>query len=116
SHFINTGNEACVEYSEYLEFLAQDPNTDCVVGYVEQLRNGPRFIEVAQKFADADKPLVLYKVGETEKGSEAVRSHTSALAGNQPLYKAALSQLNVMRSTGIAQLADPALRNVFPQR
>lgn len=116
SHFINTGNEACVEYSEYLEFLAQDPNTDCVVGYVEQLRNGSRFIEVAQKFAEADKPLVLYKVGETEKGSEAVRSHTSALAGNQALYKAALSQLNVIHSNDFAQMADLAMLSGFRQR
>jgi len=47
SHFINTGNEACLEFSEYLEFLAQDDHTDCVIGYVEQLRHGPRFIDAA---------------------------------------------------------------------
>jgi acyl-CoA synthetase (NDP forming) len=116
SHFINTGNEACVEYSEYLEFLAQDPNTDCVVGYVEQLRNGPRFIDVALQFAEADKPLILYKVGETEKGSEAVRSHTSALAGNQALYKAGLQQLNVIQSNDFAQMADLAKLSGFRHR
>jgi acyl-CoA synthetase (NDP forming) len=116
SHFINTGNEACVEYSEYLEFLAQDPNTDCVVGYVEQLRNGPRFIDVALQFAEADKPLILYKVGDTEKGSEAVRSHTSALAGNQALYKAGLKQLNVIQSDDFAQMADLAMLSGFRHR
>ena len=116
SHFINTGNEACVEYSEYLEFLAQDDTTDCVVGYVEQLRNGDRFIDVALEFAKADKPLVLYKVGETEKGSEAVRSHTSALAGNQALYKAGLKQLNVIQSNDFAQMADLAMLSAFRKR
>lgn len=116
SHFINTGNEACVEYAEYLEFLAQDQNTDCVVGYVEQLRNGERFIDVALQFAAADKPLILYKVGDTEKGSEAVRSHTSALAGNQALYKAGLKQLNVIQSNDFAQMADLAMLSGFRHR
>jgi acyl-CoA synthetase (NDP forming) len=116
SHFINTGNEACVEFSEYLEFLAQDEQTDCVIGYVEQLRNGPRFIESALAFAEADKPLILYKAGQTEKGSEAVRSHTSALAGNMALYEAAFRQLNVIQGQDFTQMADIAMLSGFRQR
>ncbi|MDB5818488.1 MAG: CoA-binding domain protein [Rhizobacter sp.] len=116
SQFINTGNEACLEFAEYLEFLAQDPNTDCVVGYLEQLRNGPRFIDAALAFAAQGKPLILYKAGETEKGSEAVRSHTSALAGDLELYKAAFEQLNVIRGSDFAQMADLAYLSGFRQR
>ena len=116
SQFINTGNEACVEYSEYLEFLAQDSQTDCVIGYIEQLRNGERFIRAALAFAKADKPLILYKVGETEKGSEAVRSHTSALAGDLALYKAAFRQLNVIQGNDFAQMADLAYLSGFRKR
>ena len=116
SHFINTGNEACVEYAEYLEFLAQDEQTDCVIGYIEQLRDGRRFVEAALAFAEADKPLILYKAGETEKGSEAVRSHTSALAGNLALYKAAFRQLNIIKGQDFAQMADLAMLSGFRQR
>jgi len=116
SHFINTGNEACVEFSEYLEFLAQDEQTDCVIGYVEQLRNGERFIESALAFAEANKPLILYKAGQTEKGSEAVRSHTSALAGNMALYEAAFRQLNIIQGQDFTQMADIAWLSGFRQR
>ncbi len=116
SHFINTGNEACLEFSEYLEFMARDGQTDCVVGYVEQLRSGARFTEAALAFAKARKPLVIYKAGETEKGSEAVRSHTSALAGDMALYKAAFEQLNVIRGTDFAQMADLAYLSGFRER
>lgn len=115
-HFINTGNEACVEFSEYLEFLAQDEQTDCVVGYVEQLRNGQRFIDAGLAFAEAGKPLILYKAGQTEKGSEAVRSHTSALAGNNALYEAAFRQLNVIQGQDFTQMADIAWLSGFRQR
>ncbi|TFZ02891.1 CoA-binding protein [Ramlibacter henchirensis] len=116
SHFINTGNEADLEFSEYLEFLAQDEDTECVVGYLEQLRDGRRFIKVARDFARRDKPLILLKAGDSEKGSEAVRSHTSALAGNQALYRAAFRQLNVMAADDFQQMADLAWLTQFRQR
>jgi acyl-CoA synthetase (NDP forming) len=116
SHFINTGNEANVEFSEYLEYMAQDPQTDCVIGYVEQLRDGARFIDAALAFARERKPLVIYKAGETEKGSEAVRSHTSALAGDLAIYKAAFDQLNVIRATDFAQMADLAYLSGYRRR
>jgi len=116
SHFINTGNEATLELAEYLEFLAQDPDTDCVVSYVEQLRDGNRFIEAALSMAEQNKMLVVYKAGETEKGSEAVRSHTSALAGDLAIYKAAFDQLNVVRGTDFAQMADLAYLSGFRHR
>ncbi len=64
----------------------------------------------------ARKPLVIYKAGETDKGSEAVRSHTSALAGDMALYKAAFEQLNVIRGTDFAQMADLAYLSGFRQR
>lgn len=116
SHFINTGNEATLELAEYLEFLAQDPDTDCVVSYVEQLRDGNRFIEAALSMAEQNKMLVVYKAGETEKGSEAVRSHTSALAGDLAIYKSAFDQLNVVRGTDFAQMADLAYLSGFRHR
>ncbi|WP_026354866.1 acetate--CoA ligase family protein [Massilia niastensis] len=116
SHFINTGNEACVEFSEYLEYLAQDGDSDCVVGYIEQLRDGQRFIEAALAFAEAGKPMIMYKAGQTEKGSEAVRSHTSALAGNMALYEAAFRQLNVIQGQDFTQMADLAWLSGFRQR
>ncbi|MCT9124394.1 acetate--CoA ligase family protein [Cupriavidus gilardii] len=105
SQFINTGNEACLDFAEYLQFLAQDPDTDVVLGYIEELRNGARFIDAAIACAEADKPVIVFKAGETDKGREAVRSHTSALAGNQQIYRAAFAQLNVIECQDFAQMA-----------
>ncbi|MEG3059906.1 MAG: acetate--CoA ligase family protein [Comamonas sp.] len=116
SHFINTGNEATLEYAQYLEYLAQDPQTDCVLGYVEQLRDGARFIDAALAFAAQGKPLVIYKAGETDKGSEAVQSHTSALAGDLAIYRAGFDQLNVIRGQDFAHMADLGYLSGFRQR
>ncbi|QIL82605.1 acetate--CoA ligase family protein [Diaphorobacter sp. HDW4A] len=108
SHFINTGNEACVDLAQYLEYLAQDDGTEVCMGYIEELRDGKRFIAAAEEFARRDKLLILYKAGETDKGSEAVRSHTSALAGDQQIYSAAFKQLNIIQSNDFVQMAQLA--------
>ncbi|PLP98458.1 acetate--CoA ligase family protein [Cupriavidus pauculus] len=105
SQFINTGNEACIDFSAYLDYLAEDAQTDAVIGYIEELRDGPGFIRAASACAEAGKPLIVYKAGETDKGREAVRSHTSALAGNQAIYRAAFAQLNVIECQDFAQMA-----------
>lgn len=116
SHFINTGNEACVDFAQYLEYLAQDEATQVGIGYIEELRDGPRFVAAAAEFVRRDKLLILYKAGETEKGSEAVRSHTSALAGDQQIYQAAFRQLNIIQSHDFAQMAQLAHLAGYRQR
>ncbi|KHK59585.1 CoA-binding protein [Burkholderia sp. A9] len=108
SQFINTGNEACLEFSTYLDYLADDPDTHVVIGYAEGLRDGQRFIDVAAGFNRANKPLVLIKSGETEQGSVAAMSHTAALAGNQAINRAAFRQLGVMQARDPSHLVDLA--------
>ncbi len=105
SHFINTGNEACVDFSEYLNYLADDTQTDVVLGYIEQLRNGPAFIKACQTLQDKDKVLIVLKAGTTDKGAAAVQSHTSALAGDKRVYRSVFEKLNVIEAQDFAQMA-----------
>ncbi|WP_342066746.1 acetate--CoA ligase family protein [Achromobacter kerstersii] len=105
SHFINTGNEACLDFSQYLEYLAPDPQTEIVLGYIEQLRDGERFVRACRELERQGKLLIALKAGNTDKGAQAVRSHTSALAGDRRVYAAAFRQLNVIEASDFAQMA-----------
>ncbi|WP_313622609.1 acetate--CoA ligase family protein [Achromobacter sp.] len=105
SHFINTGNEACLDFSQYLEYLAADPQTEIVLGYIEQLRDGERFVRACRELERQGKLLIALKAGTTDKGAQAVQSHTSALAGDRRVYAAAFRQLNVIEATDFAQMA-----------
>ncbi len=109
SHFINTGNEATVDFAQYLAYLAEDPHTEIVLGYVEQIRDGRRFIDACRRFQMQGKVLVVLKAGVTEKGAVAVQSHTSALAGDQKIYEAAFRDLNVVAADDFAQMANIAM-------
>ncbi|WP_327196052.1 acetate--CoA ligase family protein [Noviherbaspirillum sp. Root189] len=108
NQFINTGNEASIEFAEYLEYLADDPQTHSVIGYLEGLRDGERLIRVSEKFHRAGKALILIKSGETEQGSIAAMSHTASLAGNQAINRAAFRQLGIMQARDPMQLVDVA--------
>ena len=108
SQFINTGNEACLEFSQYLEYLVDNPQTEIAIGYIEGLRDGKRFFDVADRFRQAGKPLILIKSGETEQGSAAAMSHTASLTGNHAVNRAAFRQLGVMQARDPNHLVDLA--------
>ncbi|MDM0071423.1 acetate--CoA ligase family protein [Variovorax sp. J31P207] len=115
-HFVNTGNEACLEFSEYLSYLADEPDTRTIIGYIEGLRDGARFIDAARRLRANGKALIVIKVGDTEKGAQAALSHTAALSGNQAVYDAAFRQLGVMRATDPSHLVDIAYLARFSAR
>jgi acyl-CoA synthetase (NDP forming) len=116
SHIINTGNEAAVDFSDYLDFLADDPATTSAVCYIEELRDGPKFLASAAKFRSAGKLLAVYKVGTSEKGAAAARSHTAALAGDTAAYDAAFAQARVARASELSGLADLAYLHTLGER
>ncbi|MGB3070795.1 MAG: acetate--CoA ligase family protein [Ottowia sp.] len=105
-YLLNTGNEACVDFSDYLEHVSADTGTKVVAGYIEGLDDGGRFIEQLQTLRDRDVPVVLYKVGETAQGADAAASHTARLAGSHAVFKAAFEQLGVLRADDMEQLAE----------
>ncbi len=116
NHVINTGNEADVDFADYLAFLADDEATDAAMCYIEELRDGPGFLAAARAFRAKGKLLAVYKVGASEKGAEAARSHTAALAGDSAAYDAAFRAGGVVRASELSQLADLGYLNRFGSR
>jgi len=116
SHVINTGNEAAVDFSHYLDYLAVDPATQAAICYIEELRDGPGFLAAAARFRTAGKLLAVFKVGLSDKGAEAARSHTAALAGDTAAYDAAFAQAGVVRAASLAELSDLACLHAMGSR
>ena len=116
SHVINTGNEASVDFADYLDFLANDPATRSAICYVEELRDGAKFLAAAERFRAAGKLIAVYKVGQSEKGAEATRSHTAALAGDNAAYDAAFARAGVARAGSLAELSDLATMHTLGER
>ncbi|MGD1118146.1 MAG: CoA-binding protein [Dehalococcoidales bacterium] len=105
SKYISTGNEADLTMEDYLEYLADDEVTKIIALYIEGLRDGRRFFNLAQKIT-RKKPIVAVKVGGTEESAKAVMSHTGALAGTDAVYTAAFKQSGVIRVEDDDELCD----------
>ena len=105
SKYISTGNEADLRMEDYLEYLAQDDNTKVITAYIEGLRDGRRFIELAKKITP-HKPIVVVKAGGTDVSARAVMSHTGAMAGTDAIYTAAFKQTGVIRVEDEDELCD----------
>jgi acetyltransferase len=108
SQFLSLGNEADVTETDIIEYLGADPRTRVIAAYVEQIRDGRRFLEVARRVSQI-KPIVLIKAGRTSAGARAVSSHTGSLAGSHTAYQAAFQQAGVIEVQTFAELFDVAL-------
>ena len=101
--FIHTGNECDLTVTDFLELFGQDPEVKAIVMYIEALRDGRRFVEVARRVAAA-KPVVLYKGGKSADSARAARSHTGALAGEWKIYEGLLRQVGAVVSPAMELL------------
>ena len=108
SHFISMGNEADVTETDLMEYLAEDPNVRVIAAYVEQIRDGRRFLEAARRVSRI-KPVVLLKGGRSSAGARAVSSHTGSLAGSYAAYQAAFKQSGVIEVGSLTELFEVAL-------
>jgi acetyl coenzyme A synthetase (ADP forming)-like protein len=104
---VSLGNKLDVDEIDLLEAWAEDEDTKVILGYLEGIADGPRFIETAKKVTKL-KPVVIIKSGTTAAGSRAISSHTGTLAGSDQAYRAAFKQAGVIRATSVQELFDYA--------
>lgn len=97
SYLISCGNEADLNLCDYVQFLVEDPHTDVIALTVEGIKDGKRFMELADKAVKAHKPILILKVGKSELGAKMASSHTGALAGSDKVYDALFRQKGIIR-------------------
>ncbi|MDD5338685.1 MAG: CoA-binding protein [Dehalococcoidales bacterium] len=108
SKFVSTGNEANLRLEDYLEYLANDDNTHVISLYIEGLREGRRFFNLAKEIT-RKKPIIAVKSGTTSGAAKAARSHTGALSGSDTIYTAAFKQSGVIRVQDEEEMCDAAI-------
>lgn len=97
SNIISIGNEAVVDEFELLNYLKADRQTKVIGMYLEGLKEGQKFSEIASEIS-AKKPIVILKAGKTEKAQKAISSHTGALAGSDETISALFRKSGVIRA------------------
>jgi acetyltransferase len=108
SYIISTGNEADLDFADFARFLLDDPDTRVIAGFVEGFKRADKFLAVARLAAERGKPIVLIKIGRSELGARAARSHTAALTGADACYDAVFAQYGVIRVGDYDELLEVA--------
>ena len=107
SKAISIGNKADITEVDVLEALAEDEDTRVIVGYLEDISDGDRFVKAAEA-ASSRKPVVILKAGTTTAGSRAAANHTGVLVGKDTAYGAAFKRAGICRADTFDALFDSA--------
>ncbi len=108
SRFLSVGNEADVNETDMIPFLAADESSRVITLYLEDVKGGPAFVDALRKAA-AIKPVLALKTGRTAGGQAATASHTGALAGAHAAFRAACLQTGVIEVERVEALFNAAL-------
>jgi acetyltransferase len=83
-----------------------DVATELVLGVLETVRDPPLFMAACERALTSAKPIVLLKMGASEKGARSTATHTGALAGSDAVYSALFHQKGVIRVSDIDELIE----------
>ena len=107
SKVISYGNACDLNAADYLDYLAQDPETTIITAYIEGVHEGRRFVEALKRAAQA-KPVIIFKGGRTGAGTRATASHTASLAGDHLVWEGLLRQAGALQAESLEEMEDLA--------
>jgi len=105
SKFISYENAVDMNECDCIEYLGDDKKTKIISVFVEGVKDGRRFVEVA-KNVSRKKPIIIMKGGKTRHGARAVASHTGSMAGSGKIYSGAFRQAGLIEAESFEELVD----------
>lgn len=112
------GNKLDINETDMLSEVSLDKNINVICMYLESVKGGRRFVDVA-KAVSMTKPVIVLKSGRTEAGKKAVSSHTASLAGNDQVFSGVFRQGGIIRASDyehMFNLAKAVSKQPLPKR
>src|SRR6185295_13157418 len=109
SYAVSSGNELDLDLADYINFLIDDEHTKLIACLVEGIRRPLAFMAAAENALAAGKPILLVKVGRSERGKAATMSHTGAIATDDQVFDAVCRKYGIVRCPSLDDLLETAL-------
>jgi len=106
SCWISTGNEAGLGLGDFIRYLLDDPVTQVIALYAEDIRHPQEFIDAAGEALRRGKPIVMMHPGRGARAKEAARSHTGALTGDHAVMRTSVERAGVVVVDTLDELLD----------
>ena len=117
SKSLSVGNEANIDVVDCLDYYKDDPYTQVIGLYLEELKRGKKFLELAKEITPK-KPIIAIYVGGSKAGNRALQSHTGSLAGDVRIYDAIFKETGIISTEYVQEFLDIALilsRGILPK-
>lgn len=106
SLMISSGNEAVVKAADYLDYLVDDPQTKVICTFTESVNDPERFVAALDRASDAGKPVIVLKVGKSERVRRAITSHTGGLSGETRVFSEVLRRHRAIEVSDMDELTE----------
>jgi len=106
NYAISTGNEADLTLLDWVADLLERPEVEIVVAFMEGITEGRRMIEIGERALALGKPVLVWKVGNTDIGRRAATSHTARLTAGYELFRAAFRRGGYIEIRDVDDLID----------
>jgi len=103
---VSIGNEVDLSIGEICHSTVDDPDIDSYVLFLESIRNAAHLREFALGAAARGKPVIAYKLGRSSAARELAVTHTGALAGEDDIASAFLSDCGIARLESLEGLLE----------
>jgi acyl-CoA synthetase (NDP forming) len=105
SKICDFGNKCDIDECDMLEYLESDASTKVIVMYLENIRDGRKFLQVSRRII-SQKPVLIFKSGRTKEGARMSASHTGSLAVDDQIFDAACKQAGIIRLERFKEIFD----------
>lgn len=105
---ISFGNAYVLDSTDYLEYLATDPETGLICVYLEGVKDGRKLLSQVSEI-NRTKPVIMLKAGLTSAGSRAVASHTASMAGEDAVWAGFFAQTGAVQVFSLEEMAEMAM-------
>jgi acyl-CoA synthetase (NDP forming) len=108
SRIVGCGSEVVLDACDFLAWCIDDPETNAVILFLEGFKRPERFLALADRALELDKPVMVVKVGRSPQAQAAAIAHSGSLAGEDRATDAALRAAGVIRCDDLDELLETA--------
>jgi acyl-CoA synthetase (NDP forming) len=106
NYMISAGNEMVTTMAEYMLYALSDPSTRVIGLFMETVRKPEAFSRALAQAAEKDIPIVVLKVGRSNRGAQLAQAHSGALAGESATYDALFEHYGVQQVRSLDEMMD----------
>lgn len=108
THLISCGNQMDVTAAELMSGCLADPAVRVIAVLVESIPDPDRFADVLTEAARRDVPVIVLKVGTSERAQQAAIAHTGSLSGAAAVHRSFFRQFGAIQVDDLDELAATA--------